>query len=92
MALLPLDTTLGLAVYTSSRLYPFRVTAGVRVIRAHGTGVRQQLVGTVLPPPCPPLRKQQGLDLASWAGWLLVLSFVKMTGEPCLFFDPRWRR
>lgn len=55
MALLPPDMTLGLAVYTSSLLHPFRVTAGVRVIRAHGTGVRQQLVGAVLPPPCPPL-------------------------------------
>lgn len=75
MALLPPDMTLGLAVYTSSLLHPFRVTAGVRVIRAHGTGVRQQLVGTVLPPPVPlsPEAAKLGPGIL---GWVAPRSFL----------------
>lgn len=53
MALLPLDMTLGLAVYTSMLLHPFRMTAGVRIIRERRAGERQHLVRNVLLPLCP---------------------------------------
>lgn len=71
-ALLLLDMTLGLAVYTDTLLYPLRAAAGGQLIREpqHPEGGS---TGGIL---CAPSWKQQGKELASWNGWLLILFFV----------------
>lgn len=73
MALLPLDVTLGLAVYTDTLPHPLRTAAEVRVIRQHHPGVRWHLVGFVLSPQ-PPLKAVR--LRACILGWVTFHSFL----------------